>query len=135
MRSSAGVIDAERRSALGLAAVALAALALSLVLAFASTRLHRAAAPGDGALAPSADTRSGAPAQRTKAAPPIAMPTARAGGFARRGDAELATDVKPKSLWTLLAPWALGADALAVLGLAAVLAVRRSARRRRGARS
>ncbi len=38
------------------------------------------------------------------------------------------------SLSALLAPWAFAIDAIAVLGLAAVLIVRYNARRRRGAR-
>jgi hypothetical protein len=128
MQSSVGVIDAERRSAFGLAAVALAALALSLVLAFVSTLFHHTAARGDGARRPPAQTRAGAPARRTNAAP-VAMPTV--ASTVSSGGVELAPDVKPASLWSLLTPWALAVDALAVLGMAVVLAVRHSARRRR----
>lgn len=124
MRSSAGVIDAERRSATALAAVALAALALSLVLAFVST-LHRQPAPAvqrTAAVAPAAT-----PAVATTAVPTAAPTPAVA-------VAEPVTDRKPQPLWELLAPWALAADVVAGLGLAAVLAVRYAARRR-GARS
>jgi hypothetical protein len=133
MRSSVGVIDAERRSALALAAVALAALALSLVLAFVSTRLHFPAARSSVAR-PAADRHAVAPARGTQAAPRLRMPTVAPPVLA--GSPVLPNDGRPASLWTLLAPWALGVDALALVGLAAALAVHRSARRRRrGARA
>ena len=128
MRSSVGVIDAERRSATALAAVALAALALSLLLAFVST-LHRQpdrAVQRNTAAAPAATPAiavTTAPTVAVTAAPPAAVAVA-----------EPRNDAKPQPLWALLTPWAVTADVLAALGLAALLAVRRTARRR-GARS
>jgi hypothetical protein len=104
------------RSPLWLAAVALAALAVSLLLAFASVTAPRPDANGDGA-------------RRTTAETPIAAPAAQPPAASTAADAE-----PPPPLWALLAPWAFAVDAIAVLGLAVVLIVRYNARRRRGAR-
>ena len=125
MRSSAGVIDvqsparvidAERRSATALAAIALTALALSLLLAFVST-LHR---------------QPGAVVQRTTVSPAVTPAAAATVTPAPPAVAvaEPASAAEPQSLYELLAPWAVTADVLAMLGLAAVLALRRAARRR-----
>ncbi len=120
MLSSAGLHSPQLRSPLWLAAVALAALAVSLLLAFASATAPRPDANGDAA-------------RRTTAETPIAAPAAQppAASTAAGADAE---HEQPPLLWTLLAPWAFAVDAIAVLGLAAVLIVRYNARRRRGAR-
>lgn len=126
MLSSAGsVISPQRRPALWLAAIALAALAVSLVLAFAAAPPQRSGANGDDALRTTAQSGS-----NPRVAPTPALPAS----TLARSDANLPSLAeKPPLLWTLLAPWAIAADVLAVLGLAAVLAVRH-AQRRRGAR-
>jgi hypothetical protein len=111
--SAGGVISPERRSALFLAVVALAALAVSLMLAFASTPAKLPGANGAGALRKIAESRSGAEARSTN----LPVPSVD----------------KPPLLWRLLTPWALALDALAVLGMVAVLALRHGARRRRRA--
>ena len=123
MPSSAGSNSPERRSALALTAVALAALALALLLAYASTlRPHWRAAgsePAQGGPVP----RFGAqPTPAPAGSPPAtAQPAAGAPGQAA-------------TLWTLLTPWALAIDALALVGIAVVLALRRALPGRRGAR-
>jgi hypothetical protein len=104
------------RSLLSLAAVALAALAVSLLLAFASVTV------------PTAKTPIAAPA-----AQPPAVSTAASVDAEHGNDVGGAVD-QPPLLWALLAPWAFAVDAIAVLGLAAVLIVRSNARRRRRAR-
>jgi hypothetical protein len=118
MLSSAGLNSPQLRSTLLLAAVALAALAVSLLLAFAVATAPRPDANGDGArhTIATAETPIAAPA-----AQPPAVSTAAGAG-------------QPPLLWALLAPWAFAVDAVAVLGLAAVLILRYHARRRRGAR-
>jgi len=91
------------------------------LLAFASA--PRPHANGDGARRTIAETPIAAPAAQPPAArngPSLPLP--------------LSID-QPSLLWPLLAPWAFAADAIAVLGLAAVLIVRYLARRRRGART
>jgi hypothetical protein len=125
MLSSAGLNSPQRRSALLLAAVPLAALAVSLLLAFASATAPRPDANGDGARRTTAERRSSTQARETTAETPIAAPAAQ--------PPPSLVD-QPPLLWALLAPWAFAVDAIAVLGLAAVLIVRYNARRRRGAR-
>jgi len=105
-------------SRLLLAAVALAALTISLLLAFASATAPRPDANGDGA-------------RRTTAETPIAAPAAQPRAVSTGAGADVD---QPPLLWVLLAPWAFAVDGIAVLGLAAVLIVRYNARRRRGAR-
>jgi hypothetical protein len=135
MPSSAGSSSLERRSALALAGVPLAALLLSVLLAFASALPQRP--PARGAVKPvetTAQTRA-APARRTSArttSAPTAEPAAPETAAISAGPA--AEPAKTSSLAALLAPWAIGADVLALLGLIAVLALRRAARRPRGAR-
>jgi hypothetical protein len=115
-----------------LAAIALTALAVSLLLAFASTTALRPDANGDAASRPTLEPRFAAPP-----APLHALPTA-AGADAEHGNdaggAAGNAPSRPPLLWALLAPWAFAVDAIALLGLAAVLFVRYNARRRRGAR-
>jgi hypothetical protein len=130
MLSSAGLHNPELRSRLSLAAVALAALAISLLLAFASATAPRPHANGDGARRTTAERGSSGQARETTAKTPIAPPAAqRAASTAAGADVD-----RPPLLWALLAPWAFAVDAIAVLGLAAVLIVRSDVRRRRGAR-
>ncbi|MFN2461723.1 MAG: hypothetical protein ABR591_13745 [Candidatus Velthaea sp.] len=128
------MIDAERLSAVALAAVALAALVLSLGLAFASALRWNPGANGDRAPRAIARTRPSAPAQLKTAAARGVTPAvaATAASTASVADAMRVKDVKPQSLWTLLTPWALTADVLGALGMAAVLGLRHVARRRRG---
>ena len=116
MQSSAGLHSPQLRSSLWIAAVALAVLALSLLLAFASATAPHPGPNGEGARRTPVETRFGT---QTSIAAPAAPPP------------EPAT---PR-LWALLAPWTFRIDALAVLGLAAVLIVRRNARRRPRART
>lgn len=130
MPSSAGSSSLERRSALALAGVPLAALVLSVLLAFASALPQRARAPGARTPAGTTVEMRGAPAQRTAArtpSAPTAEPAAISAGPAGQPG-------KAASLSALLAPWALAVDGVALLGLAAVLALRYTARRPRGAR-
>ena len=131
MLSSAGLLSPELRSRLLLAAVALAALAVSLLLAFASATAPRPDANRDGARSSTAERRSSTQARETTAQTPIAAPAAQppAVSTAAGADAD-----RPPLLWALLAPFAFAVDAIAVLGLAAVLIVRYNARSRRGAR-
>jgi len=110
MLSSAGLNNLQLRSTLLLAAVVLASLAVSLLLAFAV-----------------------ATAPRPTAEIPIAAPAAQPPAVSRAAVADAEHD-QPPPLWALLAPWAFTVDAIAALGLAAVLVVRYHARRRRGAR-
>jgi hypothetical protein len=106
---------------LALGALALAALAISLLLAFASVTAPLPKAP------------TAAPA-----AQPLAVSTAAGGGVMHENEVGRGAagngPSRPPLLWALLTPWALAVDALAVLGLAAVLIVRYTARRRSGAR-
>ncbi|HZW53098.1 MAG TPA: hypothetical protein VFF00_03640 [Candidatus Elarobacter sp.] len=130
MPSSAGSNRAQRRPGLALAAVALAALALALALAYASTLQWHPRASGTAALPETPAARFGASAPAattsgTRRAPATAQPVAAPAG----AEPERAT-----GLWTLLTPWALAVDALALLGLALALASRRAAPGRRGAR-
>jgi membrane protein implicated in regulation of membrane protease activity len=113
------------RSTLWLVAVALAALAVSLLLAFAAATAPRPDANGDGARRTTAT-----------AGTPIASHENNVGDAAGNGPSRPLPSLvdRPRPLWTLLAPWAFAVDAIAVLGLAAVLIVRYHARRRRGAR-
>jgi hypothetical protein len=106
-----------------LAAIVLVALAVSLLLAFASVTLPHLGANGDAAGRTTVEERFSARPRTTTAEKPLAA-TAADGADAHQ----------PPLLWALLAPWAFAADAVAVLGLAAVLVVRSNARRRRGAR-
>ena len=108
MPSSVGDVSNPRgRPALFLAAVALAALAVALVLAFA----------------PVPSQRSGT-ARSMEAQPPIAAPI----GAPPPASTSAGTE-KERGLWMLLAPWALRVDALAVLGAAVVLALHIGLRR------
>ena len=120
MLSSAGLNSPQFRAPLWLAAVALAVLAVSLVLAFASAPAPRPDANADAARRTTAETHLSTRAPETTAQTPSAAPASPVD--------------RPPLLWALLAPWAFAADAIAVLGLAAVLIVRYNARRRRGAR-
>lgn len=143
MLSSAGLHSPQLRSPLYLAAVALAALAVSLLLAFAVAPASRPDANGDRARHTIAERRSSKQTQETTAetllatrAQPPAVSTV-AGVDAEHGnDVGGAAGNGPsrRLLWGLLAPWAFAVDEIAVLGLAAVLIVRYNARRRRGAR-
>ena len=108
MLSSAGLNSPQLRPTLLLAAIVLAALAVSLLLAFAA------------ATVPS-----------TTAEIPIAAPAAQSPAVSPAAGAE--HDRSPL-LWALIAPWAFAVDAIAVLGLAVILIVRYHARRRRGVR-
>lgn len=127
MRSSAASNRPPGRPALPLAVVALTALALAVLVAYASTlKLHLPAfAPAAGPQEGPAE-RFGRPAQATAGARrvvPTAQPVA---------SVTAAEPPKAPVLWTLLTPWALGIDALALAGLVAVLALRgalRGARR------
>jgi hypothetical protein len=130
------MISPQRQSALFLAVVALVALAVSLMLAFASAPPQRTGANGDGALH-TAERRSSARARGSTAGATIVAPTAKppaASTVAGARQPPSLVDQSP-SLWTLLAPWALAVDALAVLGMAAVLTLRHGTRRRRRART
>ncbi len=120
MPSSAGLRNPQFRSRLLLAAIPLAALAASLLLAFASAIALRAHAAGEGARPTTVSTPL-----VTQATPP-AIPAIGDAGSARS---------RPPMLWGLLAPWAFGVDAIALLGLAAVLIVRYNAPRRRETRT
>jgi hypothetical protein len=127
MQSSAGLHNPRLRSRLLLAAVPLAALAASLMLAFVVASAPR----------PEANVDSGVPARIMTVEPRIAAPVAPpvavsppAGADAEHGNVA----GRPPSMWALLAPGVFAVDALAVLGLALVLTVRYRARRRRGAR-
>ena len=130
MQSSAGLHSPELRSRLFLAAVALAALAASLLLAFVSATAPRPNANRDGARSATVERRSSTQARQTTAETPIAVPAQPAAVSTAAG----ADTDQPPLLWALLAPWAFAVDAIAVVGLAAVLIVRHNARRRRGAR-
>lgn len=130
MLSSAGLNSPPLRARLLLAALALVALAVALLLAFVSV-LPRPAANRDGARSPVAGQRSGADARGTAAQKPTVAPTVQPPAVS---PADNAAAEQPPMLWALLAPWAFAADAIALLGLAAVLIVRRNARRR-GART
>jgi hypothetical protein len=110
-----------------LAAVPLAAFAISLLLALASVALQRTAANGDGAFRTSANRPAGAEMPDTAVRVPIAAPRS------QPSPTPTVVVAEPPSLWTALAPWAFAADAFAVLGMASVLAVRYGARRRRRA--
>jgi hypothetical protein len=130
MPSSAGSSSLERRSALALAGVPLAALVLSVLLAFASALPQRLRARGAETPLPTAGQTRAAPAQRTT----VRTPSVAAAQPAPASTRPTGGAGEPSSLWTLLAPWALAADVLALLGLVAVFALRRAARRPRRAR-
>jgi len=116
MLSSAGSGSPQLRPSFVLAAVALAALAASLLLAFALAAAPHWGTNGDHAPYAIVERRFTSPA-----APP--PPTVAVGN-----------ESSPPMLWALLAPPAFSVDAIALLGLAAVLIVRAEARRRRGPR-
>ena len=120
MQSSVGVHSPR----LWLASVALAALAVSLLLAFASTMAPRLVANVERARGTTLETRFSTQAPETTAETPIAARTAKPSAL---GD-------QTAPLWALLAPWAFAVDVIAVLGLAGVLMVRYNARHRRRAR-
>ncbi len=122
MQSSAGSHSPPFRPRVLLAAVALAALAASLLLAFVSTTAARPHARRDGARVATAAT-------------PIAAPATPPAASTFPADAENPNGVgAAPSLSALLTPWAFAVDAIAVAGLAAILIVRYKMRRRRGAR-
>lgn len=114
MLSSAGLRNPEIRLRLALAAIVLAALAVALLLAFASTRAPRHGANGVGA-------------RREEAREMTAYTPAPV--HAAAGAVE-----QPLPMRDLLARFAYTVDVIAVLGLAAVLIVRRDARRREARR-
>ena len=126
MRSSAASNRPQGRPALPLAAVALTALALAVLVAFASTlKLPQRASRPTAVQAPA--ERFGRPAPATTAGAHRVVSTAQ--------PVVAASAAEPRQapvLWTLLTPWALGIDALALAGLVGVLALRgalRGARR------
>lgn len=112
-----------------LAAVALAALALSLLLAFASATAPRSDANDDVSRGTSAEARSNAQGPEAAAQTPVAAPAPRWpdlwSTIAGAGTGQ------PQMLRSLLAPWVFAVDVIALLGLAAVLIVRNGTRRRR----
>ena len=112
-----------------LAAVALAALALSLLLAFASATAPRSDANDDVNRGTSAETRSNAQGPETAAQTPVAAPAPRWPGL--WSTIAGANTSQPQMLRALLAPWVFALDVIALLGLAAVLIVRNGTRRRR----
>lgn len=112
------MISPQYRSALFLTVVALAALAASLILAFAFAPPERPGAHDEGALPKTTERRS------SPRAPGTTEPAARSRPLPSLVD-------KPPLLWTLLTPWALRVDAIAVLGMVAVLALRHGIRRRK----
>ncbi|MGH7728601.1 MAG: hypothetical protein ACREM2_07420 [Vulcanimicrobiaceae bacterium] len=122
MPSSAGSNNPELRSSLWLIAVALAALAGALLLAFTFAFVTAPRPAGRSLQARPATAQTPMTVAATQRSAPAASSGAAAG-------------VERLPLWALLAPWAFAVDALAVLGLAAVLLVRYLARRRRGART
>ncbi|GEM_PF-1979585 len=119
MPSSSGSLSPQAQSVVSLAMLALVALGLSLLLAFAAfprpqitTRAvrHVVVAP--------------------RAHPPIALPRQNAGSQTQRATVPAAPRATAgragaPTLWTLLLPWAIGVDALALAGFGAVLLVRR----------
>jgi hypothetical protein len=132
MPSSAGLNNPQLRSLLWLAALPLATLAASLLLAFAVTVVPRFHWIRIGAHRAAPQTPIAAPAAR-----PFPASTAAGSNAGHGGDAGAAAangSSEPASLWPLLTPWAITVDAVALLGLAAVLLVRNNSRRRRGAR-
>jgi hypothetical protein len=125
MPSSAGLNNPQLRSLLWLAAVPLVTLAASLLLAYAVTLVPHFHWIRIGVHRAAPQTTIAAPAARP-------FPVSTAGNDA--GAASAAAS-EPASLWALLAPWAIAVDAVALLGFAAVLMVRYSSRRGRGART
>jgi membrane protein implicated in regulation of membrane protease activity len=111
------VIRREHRSALYLAAVALAALAISLVLALAPMPRWHSRPNSDRAVQNTANPPS-------EVQPRIAAPAP------QPAPASTVAAVDASSLWNVLVPWALAVDAFAVLGIVVVLALRHPARRR-----
>jgi membrane protein implicated in regulation of membrane protease activity len=121
------VISRQVRSRLYLAAVPLAAFAIALVLALASVAVqHSITANGARALRTSANRPAGADVPNPAAHVPIAAPRS------EPATPRAVLTGEPPSLSTALAPWALAADAFAVLGMIAVLALRYVAGRRGG---
>jgi len=102
MQSSAGLRKPHYGPSLWLSVLVIAVLAGSFLLAFlpALPRAH----PKAGDLS------------RTVAMTPVASPAPRFPSASSEG---------PPTLWTVLTPFAIGIDAIAVLGLVAVLLVRR----------
>ncbi|MBV8367751.1 MAG: hypothetical protein JO036_02290 [Candidatus Eremiobacteraeota bacterium] len=128
MPSFAGSTSGERRSALALAAVALAALVLSLLLAWLATLPRHPRAAGPAAVATAPPARFGAPPTAASAATP--RPVAAPPGAASIG----AGPAQPPTLWGLLTLPALVIDALAVAALAVVFLLRHALPGSRGAR-
>lgn len=115
--SASGVIRQVHRSGLYLAAVALAALAISLVLALAPMPRWHSRPNSDRAVQNTANPPS-------DVQPRIAAPAP------QPAPASTVAAVDASSLWNVLVPWALAVDAFAVLGIVVVLALRHPARRR-----
>lgn len=105
MRSSAGWGSPQLRASACTAGIAVAALALSLFLAFAAQN------------APRAYVRVVAPRLHIARIARIALPA----HLVPRNEHPAP---QRRTLWSLLAPWAVAVDALALAGLAAVFAVR-----------
>lgn len=108
MRSFAGLYSPALRLRIALASIAFAAIAASLLLAFASVSLPAPTvhAPGIAVQIPNAAATN----QRAERPGPA--------GITRQ-------DTQPVLLWTLLTPWALAVDAIAVLGFMAARMLRR----------
>lgn len=110
MRSFAGLYSPALRLRIALASLALAAVAVSLLLALASVSLPRSTmhAPRIAVQIPIA-----AATQQRVEKPAAALP-----GISPER-------TQPALLWTLLTPWALAVDVIAVLGLVAARMWRR----------
>ncbi len=104
MRSFAGLYSPALRLRIALASIPLAALAVSLLLAFASVSLPRSTLQASriAVQIPIA----------TVTRQPVERPAAAAAGISRE-------DTRPALLWRLLTPWALAVDVIAVLGFIA----------------
>ena len=115
MQSSPGSLDPRAQPACSLAILALVALGVSLMLAIASLPRPRIETPvvQHSVIATPASRQVAVPPPRTTIAEPqAAPPKVRSDG---------------KELEPLLVPWAIGVDALALVGLAIVVFVSRRA--------
>jgi hypothetical protein len=109
MRSSAGAYNPELRTPLWLGSVALAALALALLAAFVSVMPRPRFQPARSA-------------PKTTVSAPVLQPTIAS------VPAPSEKHPQPSMLWPVLLPWAIGLDAVAVLGLILVFVVRSNVR-------